>query len=515
MKKAIIFIGLCFYINYCQSQITFNKYIDFQLYFTAITGIHATDSCYYVSGTILDTLPHPTGNIFAKLDLKGNILYSKKLSSPSKTFETWFGGLEPTLDGHFLATGYAADATATKSILIKYNEWGDTILTKEYLNPLYPNETFMSGRDMISLNNNQYALLNGFNNNGGNDIAFYILDSLFNIVKQFQYGTQYRDTALPLVKKDNNFIIGTSRGSLNTISLNPRRQMHIFEINAEGQIIKEYLSPDTEFRNMPRAIVKTTDGGLIVATAKGYANTNSPHHTIIYWENLIVKLDANYNLEWEKELSGTLATSSTVLANLVKATDGTGYVTSGYLWENVSFDEGAFEVMLAKVSPEGDSLWIRYYNYLDGYNYHPYPHNLEVTPDGGYIITGHANPMIADSTVNRAWLLKTDQHGCLIPDCHLISNTTEISDEPELQLQLYPNPTSDFLNIFIHSPAGVASDYEFHLIDVSGKIWRSFSNRYPEETMMLSVRDLPQGMYFLEVWQKGRILKTEKIVIQK
>lgn len=82
-----------------------------------------------------------------------------------------------------------------------------------------------------------------------------------------------------------------------------------------------------------------------------------------------------------------------------------------------------------------------------------------------------------------------------------------------IDIQLFPNPVSDFLTIDVESPAGLEIsaqvfsalgqrqyDFPTEPVHISGNVWR------------LSVADWPQGLYFLQVQLDGqRITKTFQV----
>lgn len=146
MKKQLsLFFLVCFSLSMA-GQITFNKRFHFDFPAAVLTSVISTDSCYYASGIIADSIfPYNTGAIFLKLDLDGQPVLIKTLRSTQKTYEPWFNDLQPQPDGSFVVSAVTVDSTM-KSMLIKYNSLGDTLFLREYLNPFYPAQNFMQPR---------------------------------------------------------------------------------------------------------------------------------------------------------------------------------------------------------------------------------------------------------------------------------------------------------------------------------------------------------------------------------
>ena len=84
MKKIMLYLSFIVgSLSNVNCQVTFNHLIDFELPFSTLTSVLPTDSCYYATGVIVDSVPpFPVGNIFVKFDLEGNVEFSKVLATP-------------------------------------------------------------------------------------------------------------------------------------------------------------------------------------------------------------------------------------------------------------------------------------------------------------------------------------------------------------------------------------------------------------------------------------------------
>ena len=179
--------------------------------------------------------------------------------------------------------------------------------------------------------------------------------------------------------------------------------------------------------------------------------------------------------------------------------------------EDVSIGEDVWGSWLIKVSPQGDSLWARYYSIFDEKISWPEPFDLKNTPDGGYVVVGQTNPHQPDGRrLQRAWMLKVDEHGCLIPGCHLIS-TAEEAEKEELALAIYPNPTLDFLNFQLRGTT-LAKGTQFRIVDLAGKTMKAFKAGNLADTYMVSVGSWPEGVYFLQYLMDEKVLRSKKFI---
>ncbi len=88
-----------------------------------------------------------------------------------------------------------------------------------------------------------------------------------------------------------------------------------------------------------------------------------------------------------------------------------------------------------------------------------------------------------------------------------------ISSNELFDFSIFPNPTKAHFTISFNAP--LQEDTELTLYTLTGKPIRSFSILTGTIIWDVDVSHLSSGMYFCEVTQKGQILKTEKLLIQK
>ena len=174
--KKLIWAVLLLWCSFSFGQTTtFNKRVDAGYPFLNLTKILPTDSCYYVVGAITDTTGGATvGCLFLKLSLEGETIWQNPLGSPQKFFRSWGSGLFAVGDTSFVTMGHTTDSIS-KSVIYKYNLEGDTIFTKEFFSPFYPEENFISAANSIHpVNDTSFSALAGVNGlPGGANIEIY------------------------------------------------------------------------------------------------------------------------------------------------------------------------------------------------------------------------------------------------------------------------------------------------------------------------------------------------------
>ncbi|GIV35523.1 MAG: hypothetical protein KatS3mg031_3058 [Chitinophagales bacterium] len=511
MKQLIIILVILLNFIHGQGQNTFHKliYTDFPL--VRFTAVLPTDSCYYFTGTFVDTIsPLRTGAMFGKIDLNGELLLLKVIKHPDILYFNDLGDLFSTAQGNLVNVGIKDDFYA-RAILYLYNQEGDTILTKEYLSILYPKQTWLVPKAVRIKPDGGFIILIGHESLAYNDfdISLLILDSEYNILHYKAYGTAFQETARSVIlDNDGGFIIGADRNNLNLTSTNFSSRTYIIKTDSTGEVIWQYLSPPGILQDEAKAMIKTPDGGLVVASGIGIEVPVHPTLHYINWDAMIFKLDADRNVVWSTPLRGVFPTTQTGLVEMVASADGSGFVAVGKVADDVSGPEPMSGSWIVKVSPKGDSLWARYYTIFDGVDVDPTPYDLKQTPDGGYVIVG--------TTLNLGqtapgWIMKVDEYGCLVPGCHLV-NASEENRERDVRLTLYPNPASDFLNVWYYSADGKGAS--FKVKDLQGKTLKSFETKQRDVTLIIPVWDYEPGIYFLQCFEGERLVRTEKFVVE-
>ncbi len=511
--KNILFL-LLVATTLVQGQSTFNKQIDFEFPFHVVTSVLPTDSCYYAIGVITDTSEAYTiGNIFLRFDLWGELEYFKKLTSTERFYETWLGDLTPTEDGGFLAIGMARDSIS-RGLIIKYDGDGDTLFTREFTNPLYPLEDFIYSAAIRPDGNGNYFVLCGHDTSidpapANGDIYLLKIDPDGSILEGYTYGDGSMQNPYSMILDSaGGVVIGSNKSNTNTAEQGYTSRTHVFKVDTSGSVKWQYLSPSGSLFDHASDMIKTSDGGMVVATGKGIEHYVVAGANSLRWFPYMFKLDADHKFEWGREFRGTRQSIDFSMAKIVPAVDGSGYVGVSRIGEDVTIGEEILGSWVVKASLTGDSVWTRYYSFLDGVKSEPNPYDLKNTPDGGYLICGETRPN--GSAQNRAWLMKLDQHGCLVPGCHLLDDVDEAAEMP-IELAIYPNPTSGFLNFQLRGTVPGKGGL-FRVADASGKTIRSFGAGQQGDTMIVPVSDWSSGTYFLQYLLDGQVVVSEKFI---
>ncbi len=513
MKHSITTLLICACALSIHGETTFHKLIDMGQPVARFMSVLPTDSCYYAIGTFTDSL-FKAGAMWAKIDLDGGLTAQSSNRHPDRDIFNDYGDLRSTPDGLLFNAGSFNEFPSTQVIFYLYSQDGDTLLTRRYKSILYPLVDFVVPINVIQKEDSGYAIACVHDTNDSptnSDISLLLIDTAFQIEGYFSYAhtTKHETPGSLLLDGDGGYIIGAERTNDGQTYTNYDNRTLIIKTNSTGAQAWQWLSPAGVLQDEAKSIIKTTDGGLVVASGKGNEIGNNPNIHTLVWDGLIFKLDADRNVVWSTPLRGDIPTGDTELTEMVEATDGSGFVASGIILEYISDVEFHRTSWLVKVSPEGDSLWARRYTYFDGDFVAPEVYDMKATTDGGYVLVGFSRNVGLPAP---AWIMKVDSFGCLIPGCHLPNSITE-EGEPEIQLSIYPNPASDFLNFYLRVSAP-SKGAMFRIVDSNGQVVKEMKTENLNSTYMIPIHNWANGAYWLQYLENGRVVHSEKFIKQ-
>ncbi len=451
------------------------------------------------------------------------MLTVKANSSTEKTFQTWYKYLLKLDSNNFVLPGYTTDSIY-RALILQLNNNGDIISNYTYLNPFFPQQNFIKAKAVEKTIDKCFIVANIIQtlpNGPFQDMDAYIIkiDSVGEFVWSKTWGNDLVEEPTSIIPTpDNYFIIGGMRHSLNIEDSDYSFQCFLLAIDTSGQIQWTWLSPGSwGLRDAARDMVLLEDGSLVIASGIGHEQQR-PSVNVVYFDKAVFKLNPQRELEWEVVFKASRLVSGTKMSNIEKLENGSGFIVAGVhpiKDDNPNDLKWGWAGWIAKVSPDGDSLWAREYTVIstDAFTHDIY--DLKTTPDGGIIICGEARDWSGqDSIPQQAWLMKLDSFGCLVPGCQLVDATEESKEMGSLLL--YPNPARDYLNFFYRPAPGQSSrEVSFRIFDTSGHELHRFEAQAGEATYIVPLWHWPPGVYFLQLLQNGLPVKTERFVVER
>ena len=455
------------------------RYIINENLSSVFASVSSNDSCYYISGINTDVGSYyELKSHLVKYNFDGTIENFAQFSND--TLGIGFFGFSPivkTLDGNFaqLATADAISFEPT-FLFVKMTPNGDTIFTKYY--PEFYEEDYNNGKNAATIIQNKdstyFGLIhiqNDTNFLGG--VTFFRLDKDGALLyKKSFYGISLESyntlrSASMVRYSDTTLVIGAAYLKVYGDNDEKRHHTKLLIVDTLGNLIDEHTYWEDTLALDCYGLTKTADGGLIYC---GRIGRYSAEYNVIGYKAQIVKLNADFTKAWQIKIgSGYTGSPYIGLRNILTLNDSE-FVAVGFMKTFEPNDRNQYG-WLIKFNIHGEKIWERKYLKITHVHLAPnYPthelYDVDITPDGGFVMVGQAINYYDDNGFlpgQKAWLLKVDKFGCLVPNCQYISaNGNPLEIEPpkdtvivnppkeEPITWLYPNPASTNLFYYHH-----------------------------------------------------------------
>lgn len=411
-------------------------------------------------------------------------------------------------------------------------------------------------------------------NHGGVDYWVVKTDSLGNLEWQKCLGSSRHNFPLDmdLDELGNIYVIGPSLGEDGDITLEyGHYDFWMVKLNINGTIIWDKTLGGS-FGDFGQSIQVTNDGGLLVSGVTESIDYDVDCNDELFnYEAWVIKLDSNNIIEWSGCYGGTY--SETALE--IQPTPEGGYIfignansndgdVSGY--HGVPGTVNSSDIWVVKLDSLGSIEWQRC---LGGY-INDLPKFIKLTPEGNYLIGGLTNSNDGDVSGNHSltgkydqWLVKLDTDGEIVwqqcfgsylnerindaivlsenryiilgstgasePDgdvnCDLQGGgsvwmyevldttvgTTDIETK-EARFEVYPNPATDRIKIMLGE---LSKGDLIYIYNDKGQIVDNIQLQSSKREYEFSVSGLPAGLYVVVLFDNGKIIGKEKVIISR
>lgn len=250
---------------------------------------------------------------------------------------------------------------------------------------------------------------------------FFLLDNIFaqapSIEWQKSYGGTKLETASCIIQtNDSGYIMtGATLSNNGDVSGNHGTDygdVWVVKIDSIGKIQwQKCLGGSGE--EYVYSIKQTKDGGYILAGGSMYSyngDVSGNHGEMDAW---IIKLNASGNIEWQKSFGGSYGDAATCIRQTAEG----GYIFAGSTTSNNGDVSGlhsnASDFWIVKITDTGIIEWQKCLGGSDAEN----ANAIEITNDGGYIITGPTSSNDGDVTSNHGsrdyWVVKVNATGVI------------------------------------------------------------------------------------------------------
>jgi hypothetical protein len=513
------------------AQITFQNFFGGNNDDAAYHLIQTDDNGYIICGL---TNSYGSGNYEAyliKVDVNGNLLWSKTIGSPSH-MESAIRVSESSDGGYVLVGGTDEITTQGSILLVKLDGslnllWSKivqgpngasahSILQCNYGGSIICGEAWTSG-----IGSKYYAYLVKTDSTGNT-----LWSKVYGGNSSYEYAHSFQQTS-----DDGYIVCGGTRSSGTGGSID----FLLLKIDNNGNILwtKTYGSPNDDYGE---SIQVTSDGGYILAGCTGtFANS---------YDAYLIKTDSIGNLIWSKTYGG----ANWDFGYSVKQTFDGGYIISGM---TQSFGMGGRDVYVIRTDANGNALWTKTFGTVGD----DLSQFVDETNDGGFICLAICDSF--NNYHNDICLIKTDNlgnSGCnemsvstivgnpvttvsfpTLMDSTVISvytpslivgtgciessacSTVGINEDfiDSKNISLFPNPTTSELTIENGDlPAGQAG-LRIKGIEIYSSIGEKvFSQPVTSNAkqVTISIADFSPGIYFITVTDQAGNKVTKKVV---
>lgn len=493
------------------STITFNKRVHFDYFSALLSDVLPTEDGYYCTGLVSDTVaPYSGLGVFAQLDIHGDAISISAVGEIGKQYDL-YESLQWENDSTLVVRGGMKGGGEHEMVLFFLNTHTNEITAHHYSNPstnlddfIYPagGGVILDDGHILTNSNATYPLNS---DSGDKEIYISLVDSTRNIVWDTLYFHPLSQAAGSTAKDQSGHVwlswtinddIFTHDGQTFRIKLR--------KLSPDGRtVLWDYTTPD-EIGNVayPYRMNVLRNGSLVfpanIIQEKNIGQNNN--YYIPYAQ--LMHFDPNTEEYWLLRVDDHISETGTYVKDVVEASDSSGIVFAGatarwspqnQFWATIGY--------IAKASYEGELLWKRDYVGIDeGLPFHRV-FSIKSTPDGGYILCGDSSDGTSEQLpYQQGWLLKVDQHGCLVPGCHLLDTDTEETDIPNpMRLTVHPNPVVDYLNFQFRGLTTPLRDGWVRLYDTNGRVVASveLSIVQPGDTFVLPIYERAAGHYLL------------------
>jgi hypothetical protein len=199
-------------------------------------------------------------------------------------------------------------------------------------------------------------------------------------------------------------------------------------------------------------------------------------------------------------------------------TEDGNYAVGGVLYERTDTpdpddDPYNYVICFRKLTESGEMLWERRYQKVISFQDRHDLADMTITSDGGIV-----GVMVAlDNTEEvpevghpqRAWILKLDECGCLVPGCD--SSCPEVEESGSGSPYYFgPNPASNLFSV----GSATMDKYSFSIYDDMGRLILEKENAQKDMGYLVDVENWSSGMYFLHIQDQEGKGYVEKVVVE-
>jgi len=235
----------------------------------------------------------------------------------------------------------------------------------------------------------------------------------------------------------------------------------ILKLSPDGELLWRKQIVEPKYNEVLLNIFDQDDGSIL-CLGDSYDGTNSGNE---FSYILLMNIDTSGKVNWTKRIiKGYLNESY----NCIQSHNGDIICCGRYKANQEYIKDG----WIVKFTSSGDSLWSRVINHDDsiseGFTY------ISQASDGGYYLTGYS--WVPGDNSSKAWIVKTDSFGCVVPGCEKVVSVEDIISGKEKAFLFYPNPVVS-KKFFFLSRIGNGESYQLQIHNLQGELVQTYPFR--------------------------------------
>ncbi|HKR04011.1 MAG TPA: T9SS type A sorting domain-containing protein [Bacteroidia bacterium] len=510
VKPILLVLVLQITFNAVIAQSPFQRVISGDGIYTSNASQITSDKGYILAGQ----------NSLVKTDSSGSVKWAIYYNL------VFLQSVRQTFDGGYIACGMSLGSNNEQDYtVIRTDSIGDTLWTRSYGGALddwaYAIENTQDTAYIISGSSQSFsgAYTIKINDNG---------DTLWTKTFVNVFARSIKPTS------DGNFIIAAAGQVAGNSG-----DAFLIKINQNGDTLWTRSYGNTLDETGFDVIQTSDDGYAVIGATNSYPNAGA-------MDLYLLKTDSLGNFDWSKTYGSVYVDEGYAL----RQTSDDGFILAGRMQGynggggNCGVIGPCYDVYLIRTDNTGDTLWTKMY----GGNNLDWAYSLELTSDGGFLVTGQTESFNLGFLPLCAYLIKADSSGnavcnqyntntvinnhiaithsglqigsggiiypanmivtpvAFLEDSILCISTGMFETMKEINIfNVYPNPFNDKLNFSCETNENL----QVHLYDITARklLQQTFTN-----SISINTEQLAKGIYLYEVRNKNGVIKKGKVV---
>lgn len=498
----------------------FNKRIDpfGQGYGATAFGVEVSNSGHYViasAAAFADSVFYSSVVTSLVLNEAGEVVSTDRVVAPlTATYPGWSNSMAKRLDGGLVVGGSnlrsdSSDNLIRRPVLFFISAMG----LVDSLKALGPDNQEWLGRSANQALDGGYVICGDMVAPGATQSDAFVIrtDAQGNELWTHTYGGPWNDYLLSIAVSSDTVVFA---GGLRRIS-NTNQQFWVQRLGASGDVTWEKVWGGA-YAESTAAISLAANGDVLVGGAFDYVTTLSRRY--------LARLSAtDGSFVWQYQYGPetydcALQTVKEIMPSLDLIACGSGAGPNAQVYGT-----------LLRTTSEGDSLWMRFYQYEapGAPSSSGLLRDVTPTPDGGFIAVGSAFAVNGVYSQD-VWAFKVDSMGCLEPGCHLLTGIESQVTNLKGALTVAPNPvrSGEAVQVSISLPPSITPQGPLRLTVVSseGRVVQEQllaegghgqrQGTQQEATFTALPAGLSAGLYHLHLSDGARWLAGAKLVVE-